>query len=187
MNATAATAILHHLGFTSEAIVPALHDFSGVKRRQEMRGIIDGITVIDDFAHHPTAVRETLQALRQAYPDKRLIAVFEPRTNTSRRAFFQQEYVSSFLSADLCLIREPDATKISDERDRFSSARLAVDLRGNKKQARSFSDTDSILDYLKNSIRTGDVIAILSNGGFDNIHERLLALLRDRIVCKRAS
>ena len=182
MNATAAIAILNHLGFTPEDIVPTLHDFSGVKRRQEIRGIIDGITVIDDFAHHPTAVRETLKALRQVYPDKRLIAVFEPRTNTSRRAFFQQDYVSSFLHADLCLIREPDATKIIEEHDRFSSSRLASDLRDKKKQARSFSDTDSILDYLKNSVRTGDIIAILSNGGFDNIHERLLAMLRDRTV-----
>ncbi len=182
MNATAATAILHHLGYQAEDIIPALHDFSGVKRRQEIRGIIDGITVIDDFAHHPTAVRETLKALKQAYPDKRLIAVFEPRTNTSRRAFFQQEYVFSFLCADLCLIREPEATKIIDEHDRFSSARLASDLCDKKKQARSFSDTDSILDYLKSTARPGDIIAILSNGGFDNIHERLLKLLRDRSV-----
>lgn len=179
MNAAAVAAMLHHLGFAVADIITALRDFSGVKRRQEIRGIIDGVTVIDDFAHHPTAVRETLKALKQAYPGNRLIAVFEPRTNTSRRSFFQQEYISSFLNADLSLIREPE---IIDERDRFSSARLASDLRQKKKQARSFSNTDRILDYLKSAVRPGDIIAILSNGGFDNIHERLLALLRRRRV-----
>ncbi|MEE4165344.1 MAG: UDP-N-acetylmuramate:L-alanyl-gamma-D-glutamyl-meso-diaminopimelate ligase, partial [Desulfocapsaceae bacterium] len=107
MNATAVIAILHHLGFSRVDSAAALHDFNGVKRRQEIKGVVDDITVIDDFAHHPTAVRETLKALRQAYPHNRLIAVFEPRTNTSRRSFFQQEYISSFLSADLSLVREP--------------------------------------------------------------------------------
>lgn len=181
MNATAVTAVMHHLGFPNKDIVSALAAFSGVKRRQEIRGIVDNITVIDDFAHHPTAVRETLKALKLAYPENRLIAVFEPRTNTSRRSFFQQQYISSFLSADLSLIREPVPTDTIAEHDRFSSAQLARDLRDRKQQAQSFSDTDDILDYLQNSARPGDVIAILSNGGFDNIHDRLLAMLQDRI------
>jgi len=182
MNATAVTAIMHHLGFTADNILSSLRGFSGVKRRQEIRGIVDEITVIDDFAHHPTAVRETLNALKQAYPKNRLIAVFEPRTNTSRRAFFQQEYVSSFFSADLSLIREPEPTRMIDKNDRFSSTRLAQDLRHRNQQAQSFSDTDHILSYLKDAARPGDVIAILSNGGFDNIHDRLLTMLQKRIV-----
>ena len=141
---------------------------------------LDGWAFSND-AHHPTAVRETLKALKLAYPENRLIAVFEPRTNTSRRSFFQQQYISSFLSADLSLIREPVPTDTIAEHDRFSSAQLARDLRDRKQQAQSFSDTDDILDYLQNSARPGDVIAILSNGGFDNIHDRLLAILQDRI------
>ena len=182
MNATAVAAIMHHLGFTAENILSSLRGFSGVKRRQEIRGIVDEITVIDDFAHHPTAVRETLKALKQAYPKNRLIAVFEPRTNTSRRAFFQQEYVSSFFSADLSLIREPEPTKTIDKNDRFSSALLTQDLRHRNQQAQSFSETDHILSYLKDAARSGDVIAILSNGGFDNIHDRLLTMLQNRII-----
>ncbi len=129
-----------------------------------------------------TAVRETLNALKLAYPDNRLIAVFEPRTNTSRRSFFQQEYISSFFSADLSLIREPAPTKMIDKNDRFSSARLAQDLRNREQQAQSFSHTDDILDYLQKSARPGDVIAILSNGGFDNIHDRLITILKNRIT-----
>lgn len=180
MNGTAVAAVLHHLGYSAERVLASLRSFSGVKRRQEIRGIIGGTTVIDDFAHHPTAVRETLQALKEAYPENRLIAVFEPRTNTSRRSFFQQDYIFSFLHADLSLIREPESTKVIDENDRFSSRQLALDLHNHQKDARSFSDTDSIIDYLKVSARPGDIIAVLSNGGFDNIHDRLLTMLRER-------
>jgi len=178
MNATAAAAVMHHIGYGADMISSSLRSFNGVKRRQEIRGIVNDVIVIDDFAHHPTAVRETLAALRQAYPDNRLIAVFEPRTNTSRRSFFQQDYITSFLEADLTLIREPVPTKKTDRDDLFSSARLARDLGDLSKHAHSFSDTDSILDFLQKSVKPGDIVAILSNGGFDNIHERLLARLK---------
>lgn len=180
LNSLAVTAIMHHLGISAECIRDGLATFGGVKRRQEVRGVEHGITVIDDFAHHPTAVRETLSALRMAYPAQRLMVVFEPRTNTSRRAVFQHEYVSAFDQADLICIREPVPLANIEPGDHFSSARLAEDLLQRNLDARSFADTDAILNYLEPRLTDGDVVAILSNGGFDNIHTRLLELLKQR-------
>lgn len=179
LNSLAVTAIMHHLGVPVDTIRAGLATFGGVKRRQEIRGIEKGITVIDDFAHHPTAVRETLSALRMAYPTQRLVVVFEPRTNTSRRAIFQKEYVSAFDNGDIICIREPiRLTNIGPE-EHFSSRRLAEDLKNTRNlKASSFTDTQEILDYLQTELNEGDVVAILSNGGFDNIHTRLLEILR---------
>ena len=177
MNATAVAAIMHHLGFEKQVIQKALESFTGVKRRQEIRGVVNNITVIDDFAHHPTAVRETLTALKKAYPNQRLVAVFEPRTNTSRRAIFQEDYSRSFDSADVSVIREPIPATMVDEHDLFSSSLLVEELARRGKEALFFEDTDKILNYLKEAARPGDLIAVLSNGGFDNIHNRLLKLL----------
>ncbi|NNK56921.1 MAG: UDP-N-acetylmuramate:L-alanyl-gamma-D-glutamyl-meso-diaminopimelate ligase, partial [Desulfofustis sp.] len=145
---------------------------------QEVRGVVNDITIIDDFAHHPTAVKETLRGLKSAYPKNRLVAIFEPRTNTSRRAIFQQEYVASFSAADLALIREVPRDKPVDGDDMFSSAKLAKDLQTRGLNARSFDDTEQIIDNVCQIARPGDIIAILSNGGFDNIHERLLETLK---------
>jgi UDP-N-acetylmuramate: L-alanyl-gamma-D-glutamyl-meso-diaminopimelate ligase len=149
-----------------------------VKRRQEIRGIERGITVIDDFAHHPTAVRETLTALKSAYAGRRLVTVFEPRTNSSRRSIFQQDYVSAFDAADLTLIRKPLPLANIPEEEMFSSEQLTADLRNRGLNAFTFADTDAILAHLMTTLQKGDVVAILSNGGFDNIHNRLLAGLR---------
>ena len=177
LNALAVIALLTRLGFPFASIAAGLGSFEGVKRRQQVRGVAGGVTVVDDFAHHPTAVRETLQALRLAWPDSRLVVVFEPRTNSSRRAVFQDDYAGVFGDADRTLIRAhvPLDTVPADEQ--FSSARLAGDLRARGLQAEACADTDAILDALAGSCRSGDVVAILSNGGFDNIHERLLARL----------
>ncbi|MDD3815258.1 MAG: UDP-N-acetylmuramate:L-alanyl-gamma-D-glutamyl-meso-diaminopimelate ligase [Desulfocapsaceae bacterium] len=177
LNSLAVTAVLHRIGLAPEQINAALSSFGGVKRRQEVRGVEHGITVIDDFAHHPTAVRETLGALRDAYAGQRLVTVFEPRTNSSRRSIFQQDYVSAFDAADLILIRKPLPLDNVPEEELFSSTRLASDLRARGLDARTFADTDSILDHLMTTLQDGDVVAILSNGGFDNIHSRLLEKL----------
>jgi UDP-N-acetylmuramate: L-alanyl-gamma-D-glutamyl-meso-diaminopimelate ligase len=169
--------ILVHLGLEPEEIARGLATFQGVHRRQEVRGVRSGVTVIDDFAHHPTAVRETIGAIRDQYPDRRLIAIFEPRTNTSRRSVFQKSYPESFNQADLIMIREaPDLQKIP-EGERFSSALLVEDLIAAGKQASYFPTTDAILETLLPQLRAGDVVLIMSNGGFDNIHERLLERL----------
>jgi UDP-N-acetylmuramate: L-alanyl-gamma-D-glutamyl-meso-diaminopimelate ligase len=177
LNALAVIALLSHLGFPMAAITAGLASFEGVKRRQQIRGTVRGITVVDDFAHHPTAVRETLSALRLAWPESRLVVVFEPRTNSSRRAVFQQDYAGVFNHADEVLVREHvplDTVPLSEQ---FSSVTLAADLCGQGTKARAFADTEAILDALGQSCQHGDVVVILSNGGFDGIHERLLARL----------
>lgn len=180
-NSLAVSAVLHHLGLGKDIIGEGLRDFRGVKRRQEVRGTEAGVVVIDDFAHHPTAVRETLAGLRAAYPGQRLVTVFEPRTNSSRRAVFQREYVSSFDAADLVLLREPVPLAALAPEERFSSARLAADLVAERAiTALACKDTDAILVRLAEILQPGDVVAILSNGGFDNIHTRLLEQLRGR-------
>ncbi len=178
LNSLAVSAVMHHIGLDKVAITKGLRNFGGVKRRQEVKGVEQGITVIDDFAHHPTAVRETLRGLKESYSGNRLIAVFEPRTNSSRRSIFQKDYTTSFGAADCAFIREPIPLANVDQGDHFSSQQLAEDLTANGIDARAFPDTTSILEYLSYFLQDGDVVAILSNGGFDNIHERLLDILR---------
>ena len=177
LNALAVIAVLDRLGLDAETISASLSTFEGVRRRQEVRGVINDITVIDDFAHHPTAVRETLSALKQAYSDHRLIAVFEPRTNSSRRQIVQKDYVSSFDQADRVVVREPVPLPNFPEDQLFSSNQLASDLKDRGIDALSFANTDDILQHLQATLLPGDVVAILSNGGFDNIHIRLLDML----------
>ncbi len=177
LNALAVIAVLDRLGMDAAAIASGLQTFQGVRRRQEVRGVVRGVTVIDDFAHHPTAVRETLAALAAAYDGRRLIAVFEPRTNSSRRKVFQQAYVTSFAAADEVLVKEPEPLANIAVEERFSSRQLADDLAGRGQEAHYFASTDEILAYLAHTAADGDVVAILSNGGFDNIHVRLLDLL----------
>ncbi|MBI4775781.1 MAG: UDP-N-acetylmuramate:L-alanyl-gamma-D-glutamyl-meso-diaminopimelate ligase [Deltaproteobacteria bacterium] len=176
-NALAVLALGHAIGLDPETMKEALRTFKGVRRRQEIRGIKKGVIVMDDFAHHPTEVRETVRAVRSAYPERRLVSVFEPRTNTSRRDVFQAIYPQSFEGSDLILIREPPDLKKVVEGERFSSRRLVEDLKTNGKQAYYFPDTDAILEYLRETCREGDLVLIMSNGGFDGIHGRLLELL----------
>jgi len=177
LNSLAVAAVLHRIGVKPEIINDGLLQFGGIKRRQEVRGIVNNITVIDDFAHHPTAVKETLKALKAAYAGQRLITVFEPRTNSSRRSIFQQDYISCFDSSDLTFIREPVPLDNVATDKQFSSSQLADDLKKRGLQAQSCPDTDAILDGLMPILQANDVVAILSNGGFDNIHIRLLEKL----------
>lgn len=177
LNALAVIAVLDILGFAQQEVAQGLRKFQGVRRRQEVRGVARGVTVIDDFAHHPTAVRETLAALAAAYAGRRLVAVFEPRTNSSRRKVFQEAYASAFDAAAEVLVREPAPLANIPEADRFSSRRLVDDLASRGLAAGYFSTTEEVLSYLDGSVRPGDVVAIMSNGGFDNIHQRLLELL----------
>jgi UDP-N-acetylmuramate: L-alanyl-gamma-D-glutamyl-meso-diaminopimelate ligase len=132
---------------------------------------------MDDFAHHPTEVRETLAAVRAFHATSRLIAVFEPRTNSSRRRVFQKVYPESFNDADLVCIRKPPMLEKIPAEERFSSEELTRDLKDRGKEARYFPDTEAIIDYLVTVAKPDDVILVMSNGGFDNIHERLLESL----------
>lgn len=178
LNSLAVAAVLHRIGVSPKVINKGLMQFGGIKRRQEVRGIVNNITVIDDFAHHPTAVKETLKALKKAYAGQRLVTVFEPRTNSSRRAIFQQDYISCFDSSELTFIREPVPLDNVPTGELFSSKQLAEDLVKRGVHAVSCADTDIILEKLSATLQPNDVVAILSNGGFDNIHVRLLEKLK---------
>lgn len=177
LNSLAVIAVLDRLGVERSRIESGLQGFKGVRRRQEVRGNERGVTVIDDFAHHPTSVRETLAALRSAYKGHRLVTVFEPRTNSSRRNVFQDDYAVVFDDAKRVLIKEPTVLANIPAEERFSARRLVDDLCGRGLDALYFEQTDAILDYLAETSEAGDVVAVLSNGGFDNIHVRLLERL----------
>jgi UDP-N-acetylmuramate: L-alanyl-gamma-D-glutamyl-meso-diaminopimelate ligase len=169
LNSLPVIAIAHELMIPVEVIGRAFETFKGVKRRQEVRGEKKGVIVMDDFAHHPTAVRETIQAVKPHYPNGRLVAVFEPRTNSSMRNVFQHVYPVAFDDADLICIRTPSRIEKIPPNERFSKHR--------GKEAHFFSDTESIIDFLTKETRKGDIVLIMSNGSFDNIHERLLESL----------
>jgi UDP-N-acetylmuramate: L-alanyl-gamma-D-glutamyl-meso-diaminopimelate ligase len=173
-NALPVIAIAHHLGVPAKAISRGLETFAGIKRRQQIRGQKNQIMVFDDFAHHPTAVRETIKAFKSVYPHNRLVAVFEPRTNSSMRKVFQNAYPSSFDYADLICIRQPPLLVKIPPNDRFSSEQLVADLKNRGKDAYYFADTESIIGFLVQQAAAGDLILVMSNGGFDNIHQRLL-------------
>jgi UDP-N-acetylmuramate: L-alanyl-gamma-D-glutamyl-meso-diaminopimelate ligase len=167
-------------GLERKTIADALATFKNVRRRAEVRGEAGGVTVIDDFAHHPTAVRETLRALRLKYDGRRLIAVFEPRSWSSRLAVFQNEYPESFVAADLVVIANVfDIEKVKEKGAMLSTAKLIEDIASQSKPAIALTGVEEILSYLVPELRSGDVVAIMSNGGFGGIHEKLLAALEE--------
>ena len=169
LNALAALAVLAEVGAEAPALQKALPGFKGVKKRQEVAGEFQGVLVVEDFAHHPTAVAVTLAAVRRAYPTRRLVAAFEPRTNTSRRKIFQKPYAEAFHDADVILVREPpDLWKVEPE-EQFSSRELVSDLTAAGKEALYFPDTEALLTGLLNTLRPGDVVLVMSNGDFDHL------------------
>ena len=180
-NALAALLCCESLGVPLAEAAAALPRWRGVKRRQEVRGEAAGVTVIDDFAHHPTAVRETLAALRARSPERRLVAVFEPRSNTSRRATFQADYARAFDAADHVVVSVvPDAPIYSatgEVTERFSAECLATDLAARGVDAVARDGVDAIVDHLVESHAPGDLVVTLSNGGFGGIWEKLLGRL----------
>jgi len=170
-------AVAHHRGLPAQAIGEGLATFAGMKRRQDVRGVAGGVTVIDDFAHHPTAVRATLQATRDRYPGRRIWAVFEPRTNTTRRSVFQEDYARSFDDAERIVVAAVDHPEKAPEGQRFSVERLIADLRARGKDAVSIPGVPDIVDYLARESRRDDVILVMSNGAFGGLHDRLLGAL----------
>jgi UDP-N-acetylmuramate: L-alanyl-gamma-D-glutamyl-meso-diaminopimelate ligase len=180
LNATAAAALAAGQGIGKEAIQAALAGFKSVKRRLEVRAQAGGVTIIDDFAHHPTAIRETLRALRSVYPQSRLWAVLEPRSNTLRRKVLQADLVASLRLADRVLLagvyqqqRIPDAERLHPE-----DVVAALNEKGTG--AELCADVEAIVNRIAPQLEPGDVVAILSNGGFDGIYEKLPARLRER-------
>ncbi|MDR3038759.1 MAG: Mur ligase domain-containing protein [Candidatus Adiutrix sp.] len=177
LNAAAAAAALAGAGGDRRALGSALADFRGVRRRQEVLGDFGGVTLVDDFAHHPTAVAATLTALRAAYGPRRLLAAFEPRSNTSRRAVFQRDYATALAPADKVFLRRPPDPHKAPAGDRLDPDRLAGDLGG---RAEVFDDGPSLGAARAAEARTGDVAVIMSNGGFDGLAEYLKELLGAR-------
>ncbi len=185
-NCLGVIAAAESLGIDRQLVAEALATFKSVKRRMQVRGVVNNITVIDDFAHHPTAIKETLEAIKQKYPNNRLVAVFEPRSWTTRKKIFQDEYPKSFASADYIILAPIfEAHRLAAD-DQLSVPQVIEDLRAKGKIAYEIGGADSnasaeaIVTHLAHELREGDVVMIMSNGGFGGIHQKLLsALSRD--------
>jgi UDP-N-acetylmuramate: L-alanyl-gamma-D-glutamyl-meso-diaminopimelate ligase len=176
-NAAMAICAARHAGLSDDEIRAGLAAFHGVRRRQQVRGEAGGVTVVDDFGHHPTAIRETLRGMRQKYPGRRLWAVFEPRSNTSRRNLMQNELGEALKEADgsvIAAVANPE--KVSADQ-RLDPDAVANAVRAAGRACFHEPDTDAIVARLKAECRSGDVILVFSNGGFDGIHDKLLAAL----------
>ncbi len=182
MNATAAAALAAGQGVPAGAIAEALATFRSVKRRLEVRAEVNGVTIIDDFAHHPTAIRETLRALREAYAGRRLWAVLEPRSNTLRRNVFEEALVDSLEMADRVVLAGVFKQESIAERERLVPENVAAKLRERGTPAAVGADAEAIVAEIAPQLESGDVVAIMSNGGFGGIYTRLpeaLRMLRD--------
>ena len=177
-NALGAIIVARDLGIPDEVIRRALSTFKSVKRRLEIRGEVNGIVVYDDFAHHPTAVQETLRAVRERHPHARVWAVFEPRSQTCRRKIFEPAFIQSFDPADVILIARVYGASHLAPAETLSPDRVAEGIRARGKRAFTFASTDEIVSFVASEARPGDHVVIMSNGGFDNIHAKLLERLR---------
>jgi len=177
-NALGAIIVARELGIPNDVIQRALSTFKSVKRRLEIRGEVNGVRVYDDFAHHPTAVSETLGAVRQRNPGARIWAVFEPRSQTCRRRVFEPAFIDAFKPADLTVIATVFGASKLDPEQTLSPARVAEGIRARGGNALTLGSTEDIVSHLASGVQPGDHVVIMSNGGFDNIHNRLLERLR---------
>lgn len=188
LNALGVYVLARSVGLSHAEITPGLAGFSGVARRQELVGEWRGVTLIDDFAHHPTAVAGTLAALRLRYPDRRMWALFEPRSNTSRRRVFQQDYVDALAAADEVVVADV-FRKESDqvaEAELFSPEQLVADVARRGRPARCLASSDAIAELVGREARTGDVVIMMSNGDFGGLRRKLLAALGGSAAAPRA-
>lgn len=178
-NLLAVTGIALELGLIPGEIQEGLSSFQGIKRRQEVLAEIGGITVIDDFAHHPTAVMETLKGLRAKYGSRRLWAIFEPRSNTTRRNIFQKEFPRAFHQADEVVLAAPYLPEKIPVEQRLRPEMIIEDLKLNGKRARYLPTVDEIVSAVSKEVRSGDVLCLMSNGGFGGIYEKLIQKLKE--------
>jgi UDP-N-acetylmuramate: L-alanyl-gamma-D-glutamyl-meso-diaminopimelate ligase len=179
-NALAAVACAKHCGLSNKQIQSAFDTFKGIKRRMEVRGIAGGVTVVDDFGHHPTAIRETLRALRIKFPEEKIWAIFEPRSNTTRRKVFQAELADSFADANMVIVSEVARLEQIAADERLNPEKLMQDLEAAGKEAVYLPDVDSIVAYVTKNVQGGDIVCVFSNGGFGGIHGKLLERLNKR-------
>ena len=183
-NALAALLLARYTGLSDEQIQSGFDTFKGIQRRLEIRGETDGVTLIDDFAHHPTAIRETLKALGQRYPGRRVWAIFEPRSNTTRRNHFQSELAEALRLAKRVVVAEIARLEQVPEGERLDPARLMEDIRTAGTKADYLPTSDEIVTHVTVQAEPGDILCVLSNGGFGNIHQKLLAALAERSTKK---
>jgi UDP-N-acetylmuramate: L-alanyl-gamma-D-glutamyl-meso-diaminopimelate ligase len=187
LNATAAAALAAGQGIPVEAIVEALRTFHSVKRRLEVKAVAEGVTIIDDFAHHPTAIRETLRALRESHPGQRLIAVLEPRSNTLRRNVFESALVESLALADRAVLAGVFKSESIPAGERLDPERVVRGLVNRGVPAAVHPDADAIVAALVPEVRNGDIVAILSNGGFGGIYQKLPRAITEAAVAGRVA
>jgi UDP-N-acetylmuramate: L-alanyl-gamma-D-glutamyl-meso-diaminopimelate ligase len=179
-NALAVVACAKHCGLKNHQIQSAFETFTGVKRRMEVRGIVGGVTLIDDFGHHPTAIRETLAALRVKYPAQKIWALFEPRSNTTRRNVFQTDLVGAFGRADAVVVSQVARLEQIAPEERLDPEKLMQDLKASGRDATYLPDADSIVAHVAKNVQGGDIVVVFSNGGFGGIHGKLLERLGRR-------
>jgi UDP-N-acetylmuramate: L-alanyl-gamma-D-glutamyl-meso-diaminopimelate ligase len=177
-NALGVVAAARALGLEFAEVTPGLATFAGVRRRQEVRGEARGVTVVDDFAHHPTAVRATIAAIQARFPGRRLWAAFEPRSNTSRRRIHQAEYVDALAGAPCVVLKVPEPHDMVPADQRLDADRVVADLRARGVDAHADADVDRLVRIVAEGARPGDVVLAMSNGAFGGFIDRLLAALR---------
>ena len=176
-NALAVVTAALHCGLTNEQIQSAFSTFKGIKRRLEVKGDAGGVTVIDDFGHHPTAIKETMRALRVKYPGRRLWAIFEPRSNTTRRNVFQREMTEALALADAVVVAEVARLELLAANERMDPMKLMADLQAAGKPAAYLPTVEAIVEHMGQQALPGDVVCVFSNGGFGGIHDKLLQRL----------
>lgn len=181
-NALACIGIANHIGISKADIRSALASFSGVARRQTFRGLAQGVTVIEDYGHHPSAIALTLEGLHRRFAGRRLVAVYEPRTATSRRKTFQQEFANAFANADELVVGGLYAPERIKREERFDPERLALDVHQDGTPATCIQDVDGIVHHVTESVRPGDVVVVFSTGAFDGIVGKLLTALGDAMI-----
>ena len=179
-NALAVIGAAKHCGLSNKQIQGAFDTFKGIKRRMEIKGIAGGVTVIDDFGHHPTAIRETLRALRLKYAKEKIWAIFEPRSNTTRRNVFQDELAASFADADAVVVSQVARLEMLAPAERLNPEKLLQQIGAAGKPTAYLPDADAIVKHLGQHAQGGDVVVVFSNGGFGGIHGKLLQRLGHR-------
>jgi UDP-N-acetylmuramate: L-alanyl-gamma-D-glutamyl-meso-diaminopimelate ligase len=180
LNALAAIAIADGRGVHRAAIEEALATFRGVLRRLEVKGESSSVLVVDDFAHHPTAIRVTIEAARNRWPGRRVWAVFEPRSNTMRRKVFEDDLGSSLSTADAAILGAVNRPNLLDDAERLSPARVLQTVRATGRKAEGFDSADEIAEYLARETQRGDLVLVMSNGSFDGLCGKLLGKLQER-------
>jgi len=186
LNALATIAIAEGRDIPREAIEEALRTFRGVARRMQVRGEAGGVTIVDDFAHHPTAIRATIEAARTRWPRRRLWVAFEPRSNTMRRRIFEDDLAAALATADGAVLSPVSRAQLLSEAERLSPERVVKSVRAAGRPAETLHSAAEIAEFLAGELREGDIMLVLSNGSFDGLCDKLLALLNSRTPASRA-